>query len=702
MDKIITINLGGYAIKMEEDAYEALKPYIRQIEQAFENSENGKEIINDIEARIAEMLLEKSENKVAADLSDVQFVKNTMGNPSEFESGDADTANPSSGQPADAIRKRLYRDSENKILGGVCSGLSSYFNLDPTIVRLIWIASFFFFGTGLLVYLVLWIVVPEAVTTAQKLEMKGEAPTMDNIINKVKAEAGKVEQNLRSQKIEQRIAALFNRILPLFLILAKAAAAALGLFLLVVLSAVLIAMIAGTGNFVFDYEGSTTHLLPNVFDASWELITVKTLVFILLGIPVFILLSGILKFLFNSKANLRPIRIVLGWIWVATIPLLIYFVAIGIKNFRSFESITTEATVKAGEPLLIKADLMDSDRWYDRTEIRVVASEDSLIHIKMEASASGKNRKVAGINAGKMGMDYAYEKGVLTLKTSDYYQRSGLFRRQKALFTIEVPQKTRFTLDKSCLNARASVQGIDRDYYLYEGRNISQNLLFLNSELYCPSCPDSLPPGSIGSSSNRDFKSIEVEGWIEVEIKKGSRFHVQKSGPSEAVRHLELDQSGDVLFIRMEEGYFNLKSKPRVIVTMPELYHITLSGAAECKTDAFAGNRLSIGCNGASSLEMKAEYDALDVELSGASRMNLEGYCKDMSIDCSGASRFNGDRMRSEKVRLDVSGASEIVIGQSTSIGGDLSGASKLRYFGNPELQVSSNGMSKIKREESW
>lgn len=698
MDKIITINLGGYAIKMEEDAYEALKPYIRQIEEAFSSTENGKEIINDIEARIAEMLMERTQGKVAATIEDVDFVKRTMGNPGEFEESEQDNNAKQSSHTQEFVRKRLYRDTDNKILGGVCSGISSYFNIDSSIVRLVWIILFFFFGTGLLIYLILWVIVPEAVTTAQKLEMKGEAPTLDNIINKVKTEAGKVEQNLKSQNFGQKITDLLTGLSPILLVILKVFALCIGIFLLVILSSVLIALIAGTGSFVLNNEGNVLHFLPNFFDASWEFMTVKTLMALFIGIPLFSILAGILKFVFNSKVNFRPIRVVLGWVWVATIPLLIYFASIGIRNFRSHETLTREETFSVGNSMVLKANFSDEDDLFDRINIQIVPSDDSLVHVIIEESASGHNSTNARKNAEKIVAAASFTGNVLVLKTSDYYEKTGLFRRQDADFTIKIPNGKTFVLDKSLEDNNTSIEGINRNYYVSDFRENNKGLIFIGQELYCPTCPDSIPVGSSGIMDKRNFDQIEVEGWIEVEIKKGNNYSIQKIGPSELIRHMEIYQSGSVLNITMEDGYFNLKTKPKVIITMPQINDLKLSGASECKTELFAGNNLHLELNGASNATMQAEFDDIRIELTGASRLNLTGNTRNVDLDISGASNFNAEKMNIETVSLELNGASEAILGITKSISGNLSGASRMEYAGNPSLQVTNNGMSKIKQ----
>ncbi|MFM9945774.1 MAG: PspC domain-containing protein, partial [Bacteroidia bacterium] len=532
MDKIITINLGGYAIKMEEDAYEALKPYIRQIEETFANTENGKEIINDIEARIAEMLMERTEGKVSATIADVEFVKKAMGNPGEFEDSENRDSDQSgtkektkqSSIPHDTVRKRLYRDTDNKVFGGVCSGIANFFNIDPVIVRLIWVFLFFVMGIGFLLYFIMWVIVPEAITTAQKLEMRGEAPTLDNIINRVKSEAGKVEQNLKAQNFGQKIGDIFSNLSPIFKIIFKGIALFIGFIILLILSGTLIALITSNSSFVFNHNDVIIHHIPNFFDAGWEFLTFKILVGLFISIPLFTILTGLLKFGFSTHVNYQPIRKVLGWIWVATIPMLIYFIYLGVQNFRSYETITSEKTEVLTAPLIIKSNFNDDDYFMECIDVTISPSDDSLVHITTTQSANGKNSAQARDQAEKNGATYTFSGNELTLKTGDYYAKTGLFRGQKVEFDIQIPNGKSFTLDKSIQKMGVDVEGQNITYYADETKEKPKALLFLNSNLFCPSCPDSIPLGSSGLHNYSNFTRIEARGNVEVEIRNGAPY----------------------------------------------------------------------------------------------------------------------------------------------------------------------------------
>jgi phage shock protein PspC (stress-responsive transcriptional regulator) len=205
MKKILNINLSGRVIPIEDSAYENLQAYIESLRKYFANEEGRDEIINDIESRIAELMSEKVRKGASCITdADVEEIASSMGRPQDFEAEDiqeqkatASTASQSfastgtqsqsqsqSSQPytkTTTEKKRLYRDSSDKFIGGVCSGLANYMNVDPAIVRILFaIVTFGGFGIGFLIYILLWIVLPK-----KDLEVYGGKRLFRNPENKV-------------------------------------------------------------------------------------------------------------------------------------------------------------------------------------------------------------------------------------------------------------------------------------------------------------------------------------------------------------------------------------------------------------------------------------------------------------------------------------------------------------------------------------
>ncbi|MCA1758945.1 MAG: PspC domain-containing protein [Bacteroidales bacterium] len=200
MKKTFTINISGTVFHIEEDAYEVLQKYLVKLKNHFGTEEEGKEILSDIEARIAEIFTEKSAGeKDVITLAWVEQIIETMGTPEDFveEDGEEDEVFTSPTKR----KRRLYRDPEHRIIGGVCGGLSAYFNMDPVILRIIFVVLFFVTtGAALLAYIVLWIAVPKAVTTAQRLEMRGQEATVKNIEKSIREEVKEVKESYKKFK----------------------------------------------------------------------------------------------------------------------------------------------------------------------------------------------------------------------------------------------------------------------------------------------------------------------------------------------------------------------------------------------------------------------------------------------------------------------------------------------------------------------
>jgi len=194
MKKAIRIHISGYIFNIDEDAYTELKNWLDKISNQYKNEKDGDEIINDIEMRVAELFMDKVGNEGAVSVVEVASIIKTMGQPEEFEeiSEDAksDKQENQSFYEKKKIRreKHLFRDDENNIIAGVCSGLGYYLGIDPVLIRLAFILTVFMGGFGVLIYIILWIVSPKATSTTQKLEMMGEPVNISNIEKAIKEE----------------------------------------------------------------------------------------------------------------------------------------------------------------------------------------------------------------------------------------------------------------------------------------------------------------------------------------------------------------------------------------------------------------------------------------------------------------------------------------------------------------------------------
>lgn len=190
----VSVNLGGFSFNIDEDAYTELKRYLKNLEIHFAREESSSEILSDIEARMSELFRAKLTGyKQVITMADVNEVTSIMGNPEEFSDNEGPTPKEKFSTPGP---HRMYRDPDKRIIGGVCSGIGAYWDIEPWIVRVIFIAITIAGGLGILIYLILYIVLPEAKTTAQKIEMKGDPVNIHNIKDSVKKEFDTVRKNM--------------------------------------------------------------------------------------------------------------------------------------------------------------------------------------------------------------------------------------------------------------------------------------------------------------------------------------------------------------------------------------------------------------------------------------------------------------------------------------------------------------------------
>ncbi|MDR2910090.1 MAG: PspC domain-containing protein [Bacteroidales bacterium] len=194
MKLTVSINLGGYSFNIDEDAYVELKRYFKSLESHFAGDENCSEILSDIEARISEIFKARmTAFRQVISIEDVMHAISAMGMPEDISDNERKTSSKKS-WPSGS--RRMYRDPDNRVIGGVCAGIGACWSIDPVIIRIIFVLLTIGGGLGVLIYFILYIVIPEARTTAQKIEMHGEPVNIHNIKNAVKKEFNAVKKKM--------------------------------------------------------------------------------------------------------------------------------------------------------------------------------------------------------------------------------------------------------------------------------------------------------------------------------------------------------------------------------------------------------------------------------------------------------------------------------------------------------------------------
>ena len=502
MKTTIKINLSGQIFNLDEDAYQMLKEYLDSISSRFRDTDEGKEIIEDIESRIAELFQEKiSEKKQVITIEDVKDIIVVMGKPEDIldEEGTAEEPGSSTYTNGKKTRK-FYRDPENTAIGGVCSGLAAYFGIEIWLMRLLWVVLFIATGGGLILilYIVLWIAVPYAQTAAEKLEMRGEKVNVSNIEKQVKEEYENVKENVKEgyQKVKdskglKKTKSVLDEILyvlgQFILIVLKVILAIVGFSLiiagLVTLIALSIGFFFGSAIFPFNWFGTDVNSIAEIlgiFGDPTNLTLISIALFFVIVIPLIAIIYGGIKMMFRFKANDKMIGLTAFVLWILSLIFLVSMAAFEGWNFNAYgrSSSTYELEEFSSDTLFIRINnnpqidgfssdwytsydddwhmLSMEDRVYGKVDVNILEGEFDDWELAVRKHSQGKNNTEAVMNAGKL--DYIWNQENASLVLDPYFslEKPNRWRAPGTRVTIFVPEgkyvqlhkNTRYFLDR--------------------------------------------------------------------------------------------------------------------------------------------------------------------------------------------------------------------------------------------------------------
>ncbi|MDH6356729.1 PspC domain-containing protein [Parabacteroides sp. PF5-9] len=350
MKKTLTINLGGTVFHIDEDAYQLLDKYLANLRIHFRKEEGSDEIMNDFEMRISELLSERVRlGYEVITIEQVEEVIKRMGRPEEIFDNDQTDYQQETYQARTETKgtsKRLFRNPDDKILGGVAGGFAAYTGWDPTAIRLALILLMCFWGLIIPIYFVLWLVIPPARTAAEKLQMRGESVTIENIGKTVTDGFERVSTNVndyvnsgKPRSILQKVADAF---VTIFAVIIKALAILIGilvipplLFVLFILFIVLFAVIIGLFGGGIGLIGGGIGILSELFPfADWSMITsfpetaliiAAVSMILMIGIPVVVSIYILCIRLFKWKPISQGAKWAFTILWVISILFFTFF-----------------------------------------------------------------------------------------------------------------------------------------------------------------------------------------------------------------------------------------------------------------------------------------------------------------------------------------------------------------------------------------
>ncbi|MEM6641529.1 MAG: PspC domain-containing protein [Bacteroidota bacterium] len=822
MKKNISINIGGIIFHIDEDGFDQLKNYLDSVNTYFASFEDSKEIVEDIEGRIAELFLAKlDEGKQIITKVDVTDLIATMGTTKDFaetvepepeasQSEQEEAQDESSQQREDQqepakedgsfertkrlfrdtkrkvlggvasgfanyfgidpiwIRllmlalllniffwglstavfvvyivlwiaipghdqldedkgvKKLFRNGDDKVLGGVSSGIASYFGIDPLAMRVIFVVTIFLGGAGFLAYIVLWIITPEAKTITEKMQMQGEPVTLSNIEDNVKksfsGKEGKENALVKILLFPFRLIALIFKALgeflgPLLRFLVESLRILVGVFILffgatsIISLTIALAAVLGVGGTIEnwvqfgDFPAIELFSTLSGFAIAFAYFTAV--------VPMLLLVLSGISIIMKRWAT----KAYVGWsllgIWLIgmigsaiTIPQVV-------RNFTAEGSFKEERTfaIEAATPILTLKELDISG--YESVTLKLRGHKDSTKYkLKLDFESRGNSKTNARSNAE------AVEYGV-TRANGDFYFESGLsfgdapFRFQDVDATFYIPNGKVFRMDESLGDIlRNSLWMYD---YTEDDMENNDWVFRADGSLHCLTCEKkkdtsaskrfqkgrTAKPDQYGYE---DFDEIVLVSMMDFEIVKSERFSLQIDGDEEDLEEIYVKQTGDELEIRYKKEWnwwkdASRKDRVKVLIELPRLEHLEISGACEGSVKGFNNSDISFDIVGASQVLADVSPEYLGADVTGASSLTLEGKAKEMEIDLTGASRL--DAFNFEAVDVDVSaiGASTAKVYASEELNAVAAGASSIRYRGSANVTSDSNGFSSVKKD---
>ncbi|MEZ4796715.1 MAG: PspC domain-containing protein [Flavobacteriaceae bacterium] len=498
MNKTVNINLAGTFFHIDEDAYQKLQRYLDAIKRSFTDSQGRNEILADIEARIAELFNERLENdKQVVSIKEVEQVITIMGQPEDYMVDEEifDDEPKRSYSSSTAGNRKLYRDTDSAYIGGVSAGLSHYFGIDPLWIRIAWVILFFGFGTGFLVYILLWVLMPAAETTSEKLAMSGKPVNITNIEEKVKEGFSNVKESLdgvadkvkngdynkAGNKIKNTSRSFFDALGSVILFFFKIFAKFIGIILMIVGASTLIALIVGLLSVgvvdLFHFDG--IDMAHTFYSSSLPIWLVSLLVLFAVGIPFFYIFILGLKILVNNLKSLgRTANFTLLALWLASIVTLAIFTAKEVAEFsREGEfTDTIELNVKANDTLYVE--MINNEKYasnnYRSNDFDIVFNEDdikqiyssnvrfsvrstndSLAYLKIVKNARGRTYQAARDRAQDIDYNFNYSSGKLLLDNYFLTDADNKFRDQDVRITLYMPEGSVIYSDESTRNYRS-------------------------------------------------------------------------------------------------------------------------------------------------------------------------------------------------------------------------------------------------------
>lgn len=645
--------------------------------------------------------------------------------------------------------KKLFRDPRDKKLGGVASGMAYFFAMDVAVIRLLFLISVFLGGFGLIAYIVLWIIVPEASTITDQAQMQGNPLTLSGIEESLKTNLRMRDENGRESTLARvllfpvrliaQVLQFLSRILrPMLSFLVALIRIFAGVLLLVLGGSIIFGLFVVAITALGIVDGSSVINMPgdmplSVFTHSFPAYGTIAGFFAVLLPCLLLLLVGLGLLL--KRLYLRP---AVGWsmfaIWILSLFLLTLAIIDFRNDFREQGEFTTQKTFPVSAYPTVMLKTRDSgDRWGD-THLEIQGHAGSDIRLLQTFEAKGFTESQAVRNAGMITYRSLQQDSVLTLDNNFRFKPDAIFREQEVHLKLLLPENKQFRLSRE-FSWMAGSQAFDQDYNTNDQDKFEQyRWQVKNNKLVCLNCP---PPDTTaresfeeensgdwedrGSSLNspleddqdyrgenrtfnlRDFEQVRVSGAYHVKIRRGDAYSVVARGRESQLRNLQLRRDGDKLIIRPDRNLFNFRDdhEPVLItIVLPRLRGADLTGAVKADIAGFEGPDFSLSASGAVETLLNVRATNLEVDASGACHTTLAGSGEQLHIEGTGACEIRATHYKAANADVELTGASNARVFVTGRLNAEVAGPSHITYQGDPqEVNAENSGIGRVEKE---
>ncbi|AKD55949.1 PspC domain-containing protein [Spirosoma radiotolerans] len=627
----------------------------------------------------------------------------------------------------DKTVKKFFRNPEDKVLGGVASGIAAYFGIDTGIVRLLFVLGIVFFGVGFLLYLVLWMIAPTANTLTEKMEMQGQPITLSNIENSIKQNLNINETANNESALTRILLFPFRAIATILGGLGRALGPLLngvvslirvfaGVLMLIMAFAFMIACLAFIGAAIGIW--SSTSIGPGGFPSDLiraDVTAPMVLSGIVVGlIPAFALaVLGIMLITTRSVISTRT-ALTLGGIWLVGLVVFGGTVTPLISSFQRRGTVeeTKILTVPAAIPMFALNDVdNDGDNWDTRPSIDLKGYEGTTLNLVQSFRAQGRTRAEAQANARQVRYAYTIKDSVVRFDNSMELLPKAHFRAQDLDMDLMIPYEKPFRMTEDF------ARYIRNEFGERELDRMSSSLWKFTKQdgLVCINYPrekdhsdndedndvtdltddvQSAVASELGDDFDRigdhtrqfnvtAFSKVDIAGAFVVRFRKGDTFKVIADGREDDMSDMDVRVNGSTLEVKIDRkgGLFDWNNRKRVglTITVPNIDELKLSGASKASLVGFGNYKnLDIDMSGACRTVFDGTVEKLSIQLSGASNAVLRGHVDQLEADLSGASKIEATGLNIDKASVDASGASHATLGHVGSLDSETSGASKV------------------------